>query len=70
MTTLRSIGYNHKTGRLTATLEDYGSQKFDVVKVDDGYKIYNIKYNETTNRNDYETICEFIEELEINDEER
>ena len=70
MTTLRSMSYNHRTGRLTATLCDYGSQKFDIVKTDDGYRIFNINYNEHTNRDDYEDLCKFIEELEYYEEER
>lgn len=70
MTILRSISYNHKTGKLTATLCDYGRQKFDVVKTDDGYKIFNIYFDEDTNRDDYNELCKFVDELEYYEEER
>ena len=65
MTIIRSIVYEHKTGRIKATLNDYGKQKFDVVKVDDGYRIYNIEFNEHCNRDDYDLLREFIEEIEF-----
>ena len=65
MTIIRSIVYDHKTGRITATLNDYGKTKYDVVKLDDGYMIRNIVFNEKTNSNDYELLREFIEEVEM-----
>lgn len=70
MTILRSISYNYKTGKLIATLCDYGSQKFDVVKTDNGYKIFNIYFDENTNREDYNELCKFIDNLEYYEEER
>ena len=64
MTILRSMAYNYKTGKMTATLCDYGTQKFEIVKVDDGYRIFNINFNEKCNREDYEELCRFFEEIE------
>lgn len=63
MTILRSIAYDYKTKKITATLCDYGSQKFDVVEVDDGYRIFNIDFNDKCNREDYEDLKKFLEEF-------
>ena len=65
MTIIRSIVYEHKTGRIKATLNNYGKTKYDVVKLVDGYMIRNIVFNEKTNSNDYELLREFIEEIEM-----